>query len=36
VSQVDAIAPQKRVFGIEIERCAHCSGKLAIIASIEV
>jgi hypothetical protein len=25
----------KRVFGIEIERCAHCGGKLAIIASIE-
>jgi len=25
----------KRVFGIEIERCARCSGKLAIIASIE-
>ena len=25
----------KRVFGIEIEHCAHCGGKLAIIASIE-
>jgi hypothetical protein len=25
----------KRVFGIEIERCAHCGGKLALIASIE-
>ena len=25
----------KRVFGIEIEACARCGGKLAIIASIE-
>jgi hypothetical protein len=25
----------KRVFGIEIENCARCRGKLAIIASIE-
>ncbi len=25
----------KRVFGIEIESCARCGGKLAIIASIE-
>jgi hypothetical protein len=25
----------KRVFGIEIERCARCDGKLKIIASIE-
>ena len=25
----------KRVFGIEIEGCARCGGKLAIIASIE-
>ena len=25
----------KRVFGIEIEGCAHCGGKLKIIASIE-
>ena len=25
----------KRVFGIEIERCARCGGKLAILASIE-
>ena len=26
----------QRVFGVEIERCARCQGKLAIIASIEV
>jgi len=25
----------KRVFGVEIERCTRCGGKLAIIASIE-
>jgi hypothetical protein len=25
----------KRVFGIEIEDCAHCGGQLRIIASIE-
>jgi hypothetical protein len=25
----------KRVFGIEIERCTRCDGKLEIIASIE-
>jgi hypothetical protein len=25
----------KRVFGVEIERCARCDGRLAIIASIE-
>jgi hypothetical protein len=25
----------KRVFGVEIERCARCGGKLRIIASIE-
>jgi hypothetical protein len=25
----------KRVFGIEIERCARCAGRLRIIASIE-
>jgi len=25
----------KRVFGIEIESCARCGGKLAIIASVE-
>jgi hypothetical protein len=25
----------KRVFGVEIESCAHCGGKLKIIASIE-
>ena len=25
----------KRVFGVEIERCARCQGRLAIIASIE-
>ena len=25
----------KRVFGVEIDRCARCCGKLAIIASIE-
>jgi hypothetical protein len=25
----------KRVFGIEIERCARCGGRLRVIASIE-
>jgi hypothetical protein len=25
----------KRVFGIEIDRCARCGGKLKVIASIE-
>ena len=25
----------KRVFGVEIERCARCRGRLAIMASIE-
>ena len=25
----------KRVFGVEIESCAHCGGKLKIISSIE-
>ena len=25
----------KRVFGIEIEQCARCGGKLKVIASIE-
>ena len=25
----------KRVFGVEIDRCARCGGKLAILASIE-
>ena len=25
----------KRVFGIEIEGCAHCGGRLRIIASVE-
>jgi len=25
----------KRVFGIEIEQCVHCGGRLQVIASIE-
>jgi hypothetical protein len=25
----------KRLFGVEIEACAHCGGKLQVIASIE-
>jgi hypothetical protein len=28
-------APGKRLFGIDIERCARCGGRLEVIASIE-